>query len=198
MSDIDNNSVEIMEIEDEIEYPVIVIEENTHECDEVIPSNSSEKNEKKTPPVRSPSAVWQHYEKIFDKEGIYLHTKCNYCSQKYSVKCSTTTLNDHFKKKHEKIQPKKVGSIEVAFTNVKSVQGEDCLNLSNKLVNWIIVECLPFRTVDSPFFHEFITGLNPKFQIPSRQTLRKKIDDKYIQYKGNIIKMFQVNLFFYF
>ena len=206
MSDIDDN---LVEIEDEMEYPVIileenpviiieenpVIEENIHECDKDV--HSLEKEGKK-PPVRPPSAVWQHYEKIFDEEGIHTHTKCNYCNQKYSTKCSTTTLNDHFKKNHKIIKPQKKGSIEVAFANSQlpkyNLRGQEHLELSNKLINWIIVKCLPFRTVESLSFCEFIKTLNPNFQVPSRRTLRSKITDKYIKYKNNIIKMFQVKI----
>jgi hypothetical protein len=208
MSDIDDN---LVEIEDEMEHPFIiidetpviiidenpVIEENIHECDKNV--NSLEKVEKKSPPVRPPSVVWQHYEKIFD-EGIHIHTKCNYCNQKYSTKYSTTTLNDHFKKNHKKIQPQKEGSIEAAFANSQlstyNLRGQEHLDLSNKLINWIIVECLPFRTVESSSFCEFIKALNPNFQVLSRRTLRSKIIDKYIKYKNNIIKMFQVKICF--
>jgi hypothetical protein len=82
--------------------------------------NSSEKKSTNLPPARAPSTVWQHYERIYDNEGVHIHTKCNYCDQKYSIKCSTTTLNDHWKKKHLKIQPGKVGSIEAAFDNARS------------------------------------------------------------------------------
>ena len=57
------------------------------------------------------------------------------------------------------------------------------------------MEYQAFRVVNSPFFKELITSLNSGFQVPSRQTLPKKIGDKYEQNKKIIIKMFQVNLF---
>ena len=75
------------------------------------------------------------------------------------------------------------------------MQGENHLDILNNLVNWVIMECQAFRVVDSPFFKELIASLNPEFQVPSRQTLRKKIGNKYEQNKKIIIKMFQVNLF---
>ena len=52
------------------------------------------------------------------------------------------------------------------------------------------MECQPFRVVDSDLFKDFINSLNSGFQVPARQTVRKKIDDKYTSYKNNIIKMF--------
>lgn len=60
----------------------------------------------------------------------------------------------------------------------------------------MIADCQPFRVVDNLHFKKFITSLNPRFQIPSRQTLRKKIGEKYGQYKKDIIKLFQVSLFY--
>jgi len=150
------------------------------------------------PSIRAPSLVWQHYEKVTDDKGAVIHVKCNFCDQKYSIKTSTGTLNDHFKRKHSKIQPGGVGSIEAAFNNSQirtKLQGENQSDILNNLVDWVIIECQAFRVVDSPSFRELIASLNPGFQVPSRQTLRKKIDNKYEQNKKIILKMFQVNLF---
>ncbi len=164
--------------------------------DEEISLHSLEKKSKNTPPTRAPSSVWQHYEKIFDDKGDCINIKCNYCDQRYSSKSSTSTLNDHWKKKHSKVQPGGVGSIEAAFNNKSQPTREkEYPEIVDNLVNWVIADCQPFRVVDGLYFKEFITGLNPRFKIPSRQTLRKKIDNKYEQYKKDIIKMLQVNLF---
>lgn len=154
------------------------------------------KFKKNVPPIRTASEVWNHFEKIFDDHGKHLHSRCNYCNQKYSAKCSTTTLGDHWRAKHEKIQPGGAGSIEMAFSNSQQVKlkGEIYLDSLGKLINWIIVECQPFRVVDSPSFKEFVHSLNSGFHVPSRQTVRNKIDEKYISYKSNIIKMFEVKL----
>jgi len=179
--------------------PIILIPEldvdDTQKTDEEVSLNS-EKKQKNLPPTRAPSIVWQYYEKVTDDKGVVMHVKCNFCDQKYGVKTSTRTLNDHFKKKHFKIQPGRAGSIEAAFNNSQThtkLQGAN--NLDN-LVNWVIEECQAFRVVDSSSFRIFVTGLNSEFQAPSRQTLRKKIDNRYEQNKKIVIKMFQVNLFF--
>jgi hypothetical protein len=149
------------------------------------------------PPTRAPSTVWQHFERILDDNGNRIGIKCNYCDQKYSSKSSTTTLNDHWEKKHSKVQPGGVGSIEAAFSKAKTtyakLQDEEYLDILDDLVNWVITDCQSFRVVDNLNFRKFITKLNPKFQIPSRQTLRKKIDNNFEKYKKDIIKIFQVN-----
>lgn len=141
----------------------------------------------KKKPTRTPSSAWQHFKKIFDSNNNHFQTKCNYCRQIYSAKCSTTTLNDHLKSKHSDIQSESIGSIEKA----KSQDGEN-LNHLDRLINWVILEYQPFKMVDSNSFRELINGLNPGFKVPSRQTLRGKIDNKYSYYKNKIIKMFQV------
>ncbi|CAJ0629456.1 12002_t:CDS:2 [Entrophospora sp. SA101] len=82
-----------------------------------------------------PSNTWKHFEKIFDNNGIHLHSICNYCNQKYAAKCS----------------------IEAAFKGKMKLQGQDHLDISNNLVDWIITECLPFRTVESVSFTSNIT-----------------------------------------
>ena len=45
------------------------------------------------------------------------------------------------------------------------------------------MECQAFRVVDSPSFKELIASLNPGFKVPSRQSIRKNINNKYEQNK---------------
>src|SRR5215213_4982834 len=182
----------------EIEIDRMIEDDDVQEEKRTDEEMSLDSEIKRKVPTRAPNVVWQHFEKIFDDNGIHIHTKCNYCNQKYKVKCSTTTLNDHWKGKHSKIQPKGTGSIEMAFNNPQKLKGNGYLDSLSKLVDWVITECQSFRVVDSSFFREFIKSLNPEFQVPSRQTLRKKIDDKYTTYKSCIIKMFQVKMFYLF
>ncbi|CAG8756358.1 5502_t:CDS:2, partial [Rhizophagus irregularis] len=184
----------IVQIINDDDYMQEMQEERT---DEEVSLHSLEKKLKNIPPTRAPSTVWQHFEKICDENGNRISIKCNYCNQSYSSKSSTTTLNDHWEKKHSKVQPGGAGSIEVAFSRAQTtyakLQGEEYLDILNNLVNWVIADCQPFRVVDNLHFKKFITSLNPRFQIPSRQTLRKKIGEKYGQYKKDIIKLFQEN-----
>lgn len=174
--------------------PIINIDDD-RKTDCEISLSSEKKKSTNLPPVRTPSTVWQHYEKVNDN-GVHVRSKCKYCNKEYSKNCSTTTLNDHWKKKHQKIQPGGVGSIEAAFNNAgnSQLQTEDHADTLDKLVDWVIDDCQPFRVVDGALFREFIANLNPRFRVPSRQTLRNKIDNKYANYKNNIIKLFQVNL----
>jgi hypothetical protein len=179
----------------ELIIPILDILDDDEKTDYEISLDSKEKNPK-IPPICQPSAIWQHYEKIFEN-NILVNIKCNYCNQKYSSKTSTSTLNDHWNRKHSKIQPGGIGSIETAFQNqihVKSKEEERLENLDN-FTNWIIGDCQPFRIVEGLFFKKFIAGLNSGFQVPSQQFLRKKVDNKFEQYKSIIVKIFQVSCY---
>ncbi|CAG8533743.1 zinc finger BED domain-containing protein RICESLEEPER 2-like [Rhizophagus irregularis DAOM 181602=DAOM 197198] len=140
--------------------------------DEEVSLNSEKKsNSPNLLPVRAPSLVWQYYKKVIDDKGVVLYVKCNFCDQKYSAKTSTGTFNDHFKRKHSKIQPKGAGSIEAAFNNSQTrttLQGKNHLDILDNLINWVIMKCQAFRVVDSPSFKELIASLNPEFQVPSQ------------------------------
>lgn len=93
---------------------------------------------------------WNYYEKVADDKGVVMHVKCNFCDQKFSVNTSTGTLHDHFKRKHSKIQPGGVGSIEAAFNNSRrKSRGENHEVILDNLVNWVIMECQAFRVVDT-------------------------------------------------
>ncbi len=62
--------------------------------------------------------------------------------------------------------------IEAAFNNSQhqihvKLQEEECSDILNNLVNWVITDCQPFRVVDCLSFKEFIASLNSGFQVPS-------------------------------
>src|ERR1044072_3748521 len=111
------------------------VQEEKRTADEEM-SLDSEIKGKAVVPLRAPSAAWQHFEKIFNNNGAYIETRCNYCNQKYSAKCSTTTLNDHWKSKHSKIQPKGTGSVKMAFNNSQNLKGKGYVDSLSKLVDW--------------------------------------------------------------
>jgi len=161
-----NDHHQFIRMEEVNETDIIAIDESENNdnvqekrTDEEVSLGSSEKKSTNLPPIRAASTVWQYYERIFNDEGVHVHSKCKYCDQKYSAKCSTTTLNDHWKKRHLKIRPGEIGSIEAAFKNAASnsksqakLQVDDYLSILDKLVDLVIVECLLFRIVDSSKF----------------------------------------------
>ena len=69
-----NNSEQdcFFEIEDDKTSDVQDVQEK--KTDEEMSFNSLE-TKRKTLPIRAPSAVWQHFEKIFDNGGIHLQSQ---------------------------------------------------------------------------------------------------------------------------
>src|SRR5215469_1756780 len=84
--------------QNETETDSIIILDERKADDEI--SIDSFKRLKGIPPSRQASSVWNYFEKIFDDNSTLINVRCIHCGQKYSPKCSTTTLNDHLKKKH--------------------------------------------------------------------------------------------------
>ncbi|CAJ0750615.1 7222_t:CDS:1, partial [Entrophospora sp. SA101] len=43
-------------------------------------------------------------------------------------------------------------------------------SMTNKLIDWLATDLLPFTIVESPHFNKFINLLNGHYKPPSRQT----------------------------
>jgi BED zinc finger len=175
--------------QNETETDSIIILGERKADDEI--SIDSFKKPKSIPPPRQASSVWNYFEKIFDDNSALISIKCIHCGQKYSSKSSTTTLNDHLKRRHSNVQPEKDKSQQT-----HQMSSQEYSDILNNFINWVVMDCQPFRVVDNPSFRGLIFSLNSEFKVPSRQTLRKKIDDKYEEYKKKIIKIFQVKFYF--
>ena len=59
------------------------------------------------------------------------------------------------------------------------MQGKEYSDILNNLIDWIITDCQLFKIVDGTSFKKLITSFNSGFQVSSRQTIQKKIDNKY-------------------
>lgn len=58
--------------------------------------------------------------------------------------------------------------------------------LFSKLVNWIVDNKQPIAVVENNFFKEFMHELNPFFNVPSRMTIGRGVDDAYEEAKAKI------------
>ncbi|CAJ0855644.1 2981_t:CDS:2, partial [Entrophospora sp. SA101] len=63
--------------------------------------------------------------------------------------------------------------------------------ITDKLVNWIAMDTLPFTIVESPAFHEFISSLNEKYAIPSRLSVKNIIVTKFNRARIQIKQQFE-------
>ncbi|CAJ0751602.1 22347_t:CDS:2, partial [Entrophospora sp. SA101] len=63
--------------------------------------------------------------------------------------------------------------------------------ITDKLVNWIAMDTLPFTIVESPAFHEFISSFNEKYAIPSRLSVKNIIVTKFNRARIQIKQQFE-------
>ncbi|KAI3496146.1 hypothetical protein L1887_38499 [Cichorium endivia] len=131
------------------------------------------------------SPVWKHFKRM--KVNGELKAECNYCKKKLGAKSKNGTrhLHDHYNgcitRKNRDIRQ------SVLSVGQKTVEGKadiSCYNFDadksrKDLAEMIIVHEYPLAIVDHHGFRKFVSGLQPFFKVPCRNTI-----------KGEIIKIF--------
>ncbi|WCJ31567.1 hypothetical protein M5689_013051 [Euphorbia peplus] len=142
---------------------------------------------------RSRSCVWDHFKKILDSKGIETgRVTCVWCDGNYQGKSEsgTSSLWKHLRETCKKF-PHKKDLVEAQKKKDKSqttLQFHKATDTKNaqlvcfrfdqetcrrSLVKMIIVDELPFRTVEKCGFKEFCAENIPEFRIPSRRTIAR-------------------------
>ncbi|CAG8482892.1 10055_t:CDS:1 [Cetraspora pellucida] len=109
------------------------------------------------------SDIWSYITKLFNNDNILIDYSCKLCSpnqKTYAPGCAISTLHHHLQNKHHETY--------ISFKN-------ELYNITYCLVNWIISDLQPFSVVENSQFHDLIYTLNPKYKIPTRQTIRDLI-----------------------
>jgi len=119
---------------------------------------------------RTPSDVWKYIDKVTDSEN----PKCKLCSKIFSAKSFTTTLRGHLQTYHKHIH-QEAKQTTLNFSSASYYDRQTNSEFIKFLIRWITIDMLPFSIVDSVYFNDFIKKLNPKFQCPSRVTIKKEI-----------------------
>jgi len=172
-------------------------ENNTQFDDDVI-SLASDK-EDTLPLNNDASDVWEFFQKIRDPESnALLEYKCDLCTQKYSSGCATTTLRRHLTGKHnsryQKPEPRQTTLKNSRFKPYSKAESKPITKL---LVDFVAVDQQPFSIVESQQFKILVKKLNPRYDVPCRQTLkenfilefnerRKHLMDEILQIKSKI------------
>jgi hypothetical protein len=105
---------------------------------------------------RLKSWVWNHFERGEDANT------CTICLKKYSTTTGGSVLGEHL-------------GTHGKFENVSNFTPKMQDAADEALVNWIVVNFLPYSTVDSPFFREFVSIIQPDYTPICRQTLSNRI-----------------------
>lgn len=94
------------------------------------------------------------------------------------------------KKKYFSQKPK-LGTIVEAFSRVKSFQnGENAGTLTNTIAYMIAVDHLPFSFVEGRGFRKLMKLVAPLYNLTGRKSFTKKISERYVTLKENLISMF--------
>ncbi|PKY19045.1 hypothetical protein RhiirB3_383802 [Rhizophagus irregularis] len=133
-------------------------------------------NEQQIKKSRICHPVWQYLSRNVDNTSII----CNLCQQKYSSKTGISTIKEHFMTNHKD----EWTMIEQQQTN-KSVEPygkkdmKRIIHFNSLLFRWIICDQQSFSVVENDDFIAFITTLDPRYKLPSRQTVSIKIQEIY-------------------
>ncbi|WVY97701.1 hypothetical protein V8G54_029852 [Vigna mungo] len=140
------------------------------------------------------SDIWGH----FTKQEPYSEkkAKCNYCGDLIKYLIGTSGMRNHLARCKEnpnreafKRQKFLSSSIEVSVSHSPTISKFDQNASRMKLVKMFVKSELPFRFVENEDFRDLLWSLQPRFEVPSRTTLRREIWKLYEEEKTKL-KMF--------
>ncbi|CAL1377045.1 unnamed protein product [Linum trigynum] len=148
--------------------------------------------------LRSP--VWQHYDCYKDAKGKK-KAKCHYCGKSLAGDPSgngTSSLGRHTQRCLKK-QKEKGKQLNLEL-NPTSVEGEGVLGtwkfdqefIRAGLVEMIILDEMPFRSVEKEGFKRFMARACPMFKIPSRRSVREDCFRLFLEQKGKLRDYFKI------
>jgi len=108
--------------------------------------------------------------------------KCNYCGKVFSGKSGSSTLKRHLNNAHNKFGPK---SMKITDMFEKEEESEK-LDPNEELISFLVCGDHPFNTVEEPAFNSFISSLNSTYKMPSRFTVKRKVDSKFNYYEAKL------------
>uniref|UniRef100_A0A8C8DWR4 HAT C-terminal dimerisation domain-containing protein n=1 Tax=Oryzias sinensis TaxID=183150 RepID=A0A8C8DWR4_9TELE len=123
--------------------------------------------------------------------------QCLLCPQQLSYNNNTSSMMRHFKAKHDGILETDYG--ESQGTHRDSRTGFLSLNvlifsslwrlvkhdLDQALVNLVVKDSQPCSIVEDRGFRDFVKKLDPSYALPSKQALKKMVDDRYQEEKAD-------------
>ena len=146
------------------------------------------------------SVVWEHFEKI-KVDGKY-KAKCNYCKKLLGGETKNGTKHLHHHTNiciQKKALAKGKGGQKTLFSKISSGKKELACgayneeNAKRELATMIILHEYPLSIVDHIGFIRFVTTIQPLFQLPSRNTIKKEILGIYEHEKQVVMKLIDTN-----
>ena len=132
--------------------------------------------------------LWHHFEQSSDGKYVY----CNLCRSRYGKKTGISTIKRHFEKHHKgeyKQHQSKLSFGQIEHYGVHDERKVKWLN--GLLLRWIICDQQAFSVVDDKDFCALILVLDPRFKLPTRQTISNHITLVYEQEQIQLRNFFQ-------
>ncbi|CAG8434442.1 5241_t:CDS:2 [Scutellospora calospora] len=123
------------------------------------------------------SWVWQYFDHMYIDNVRHAICKVEKvegkkCGTKYRVNTSTSNCSAHLLSAHGITEDQVKNKNNIELINLPHNESRQ-LQLCHFLTNWIITDSQPFTVLENPAFRKFITGLDPKFQIPCIKYIKK-------------------------
>ncbi|KAK4391364.1 putative AC transposase [Sesamum angolense] len=153
-------------------------------------SGHSEDNEEVTNQSRSSkrkqSIVWEHFTKVRVNDS--LHAKCNYCEKLLSGGSTygTAHLKKHLKNAYPKFKLEHIIGLSGSPRNEFKF---DLVKSRKDLAIACIMHKYPFNIGEHEYFEIFLSGLNPDFKLPCRNTIRSDVIEVYEEEKVKSYKL---------
>ncbi|XP_053968597.1 E3 SUMO-protein ligase ZBED1-like [Anastrepha ludens] len=155
-----------------------------------VSKTSSKEVEEENPAKRTrygQSAVWQFFNKSKDGSSA----KCIQCGKTYITCGNTTNLAGHLKRMHAGLTvselPKSSGSILSFIEKKYEASSARKKSLDSSLMHYICSDMRPFSVVENKGFRNFVSTLDPRYELPSRNKLRNTcMQDFYTNMKDKL------------
>lgn len=123
------------------------------------------------------SGIWSHFTKTLGSDGKQ-SVKCNSCDTSYtfSKNSGTTNLWRHYNSNHKNARFSQ-GTLTSGGTMARPepMSAEENEALTKLLVSAIVDSSVSFSFVENDFFRKFVAKLNPRYDVPSRKMLTRRI-----------------------
>ncbi|WJX61075.1 cellulase [Trifolium repens] len=156
----------------------------------------------KRKPVRKPSKVWKHFDRIKDLDKA----KCKYCGKQYAANSSSHGTSNMIK--HLKVclkNPNREVDKRQKTIAIGKESEDDPNSVSLKLVDFnqertrmalakmVIIDELPFKYVENEGFKMFMSEAQPRFKIPSRVSVARDCLNLYFDEKEKLKSILSAN-----
>ena len=131
---------------------------------------------------KSASVLWKYFSDSEDG----MHRYCSLCRARYSKNTGISTIKGHFEIHHKEHLDAITDQAGHATEPYGSNDKQKVENLSKLLIEWIISDQQPFCIVDNKRFCALVTAFDGRYQMPTRQTIAKKVTQLYEIEKVNI------------